>query len=115
MLARIRSVEQAYWELRAAISSWQILGTVIPLSEEIVRIEELRLQAKRTIYSDLARARVNLESLRRRRASTWNEVRSSELVLRELLAMPASDQVLLMPSDMPNPTFEPVDATAAAL
>lgn len=99
--ARVRSSVEAYWKLYAAFFAWQSVETVIPLAEEAVRIEELRLRANRSIYADVARASSNLESLRRQLSQAELAVRQREFDLRQLLGLPALDGVVLVPIDQP--------------
>lgn len=99
--AQIRSVEEAYWTLNAALISLQAIDSVIPLADETVRIATLRMQAEQAIYADVARAEVKLEQLRQQRLDAWLEARRREYQLRQLIGMPTEDGVELIPGDWP--------------
>ena len=113
---RVRGVVEAYWRLHAALSVWQAVRRLLPLTGQIARVERLRLEEERTIYADYARSLVILESLRRREAEAWADVRSAELALRQLCGLPATDASTLVPSDGPGLSSEaaPSEADLAA-
>lgn len=99
VVTQIRSIEQAYWSLQAAYSSRQVVDQVLPLAEESLRLEQLRFQVERTIYADVARARVALERLRQERIDLDLEVRRREYQLRFLVGLPIADGAALVPAD----------------
>ena len=101
-LAQLRSITDAYWKLHAAMLALQSVESVLPLADEVVRIEQLRLEAQRSIYMDVARASVNQENLRRQRSQAQLTVVQREYDLRQLLGLPAFDGTLLTPIDIPN-------------
>ncbi len=101
-LAQLRSITDAYWKLHAAMIALQSVESVMPLADEVVRIEQLRMEAQRSIYMDVARANVNLENLKRQRSQAQLSVVQREYDLRQLLGLPASDGTLLTPIDTPS-------------
>jgi len=101
-LAQLRSITDAYWKLHAAMIALQSVESVLPLAEEVVRIEQLRLESQRSIYMDVARASVNLENLKRQRSQAQLSVVQREYDLRLLIGLPSSDGTLLMPIDTPS-------------
>lgn len=115
---QVRSVEEAYWELNAALVELHAVQNVIPLAEESVRIEKLRMQAEQSIYSDVARAQVQLEDLRQQYMDAWLSARRREFQLRQLVGMEARDGRELMPADAPRqtgPMFDFDDVVSVAL
>lgn len=112
-LAQFRSIANAYWNLHAALIALQSVETILPLAEEAVRIEQLRLEAQRSIFADVARASVNLENLRRQQSQLQLNVRQQEYNLRQLVGLPSFDGALLIPVD--SPSQGKVDFDVAAL
>lgn len=101
-ISQLRSIAEAYWRLHAAMIALQSVESVLPLAEEVVRIEQLRLESQRSIYMDVARASVNLESLKRQRSQAQLNVVEREYDLRQLLGLPTYDGSLLTPIDTPS-------------
>lgn len=100
--AQVRSVSEAYWQLYAASIELEAIRGVVPLAEESVRIEQLRLQAERTIFADLARAQYQLEGFRRSESVASGEVRRRVLQLRQLMGGHAAVDPLLLPAEQPS-------------
>ena len=113
MLAQLRSIADAYWKLHAALIALQAIDSVLPLADEAVRVEQLRMEAQRSIYADVARASVNQEKLRQQKAQAQLNVQQREYDLRQLLGLPSFDGTLLMPIDLPQQT--PVNVDVATL
>jgi outer membrane protein TolC len=101
MLSKMRSIAEAYWKLHAAMLALQSVESVLPLTEEVVRIEHLRMQAQRSIYMDVARANASLESVKRQLSQAQLNVAQREYDLRQLLGLPTADGTLLTPIDLP--------------
>ncbi len=101
LLASIRSIVEAYWYLQAAHTSLQALNEIVPLMEEVVRIEEERLAAQRGVRSDVARARANLFAVRQQRLAAESTAYERELRLRNLLGMPPNDGRAIIPMAQP--------------
>lgn len=101
LVSQVRSIEEAYWSLHAAAAAVQAVEQVLPLAEESIRIEELRYRAQRTIYADVARARVNLERLKQDRIDLEFERKRREYQLRLLINLPPLDGARLFPRDQP--------------
>lgn len=101
-IAQLRSIAEAYWRLHAAMIALQSVESVLPLAEEVVRIEQLRLESQRSIYMDVARASVNVENLKRQRSQAQLNVVEREYDLRQLLGLPTYDGTLLTPIDTPS-------------
>lgn len=100
--SQIRSITEGYWRLYAAHLQVQAVHAVLPLAEESVRIEGLRLKADRSILADVARAQVQLDSFRRTESSVLGLVRKRSLQLRQLMGGEPQVQPLLLTSEKPN-------------
>jgi len=101
MLELVRSVEQAYWELHAAHVSLRAIERVVPLAQEVVRIEESRLEFQKAIPADVAQARAQFHEFRQQRVQALNAVLEREALLRNLLGLVPSDERRIVPSDEP--------------
>jgi outer membrane protein TolC len=117
--AQVRSVIEAYWRLYAAHLELQAIRQVIPLADESVRVESLRLAAERSIAADVARAQVQADGFRREEARQQAEVRRRALQLRQLMGGPPCIEPVLVPSDRPQElpppeSVEPLIQTAHA-
>lgn len=116
--SQVRSVEEAYWHLNAAYVELQAIERVLPLAAESVRIETLRMQAEQSIYSDVARAEVQLERLRQQYLDAWFKTRRRSFQLRQLIGLSPRDGSKLIPVDVPVQTPPQLDfdsIVAAAL
>ncbi len=109
---QVRSIEQAYWRLYAAHIQLQAVRSIIPVAEESVRVQELRMQAERSIHADVARARFQLEGFRNTEQALQATVRRRVLELRQLMGGDAYLQPLLLPSEQPPDVPPPSDAEA---
>lgn len=112
--SQIRSVSQAYWSLYQAYTELRATRAVIPLAEESVRIEKLRYDAERTIYSDLARSLVQLNIFRSAESRVSAQVRQRVLQLRQLMGLPPHMRLMFLPSDIPRRSAEIVDISEYA-
>lgn len=109
---QVRSVEQAYWRLYAAHIQLEAVRAIIPIAEESVRVQELRMQAERSILADVARARFQLEGFRNTEQALRATVRRRVLELRQLMGGDAFLQPLLLPSEQPQEIPPPMDIGA---
>lgn len=107
--SQIRSLTESYWRLYAAHLQLQAVQAVIPLAEESVRIEDLRLKADRSILADLARAQVQLDGFRRTESTMQGELRRRVLQLRQLMGGQPLVEPLLLPSEQPMEATPPND------
>jgi len=110
--SQIRSITQGYWQLYAAHLQLHAVKSVMPLAEESVRIETLRLQADRSILADVARARVQLDGFRRTESSMQGSVRKRVLQLRQLMGGQPMVDPLLLPSEKPVESQPPAESEA---
>ncbi len=97
----VRSVEQAYWELNAAQIALRGVEEQLPLIEEVVRIEEASLTAKRAIPADVAKARVQMHAFRKRRLGMLATIAEKENQLRRLLGIDPNQGGRIVPVTEP--------------
>ena len=107
--SQMRSLAEAYWQLYAAHIQLQAVKSILPVAEESVRVEELRLQADRSILADVARARFQLDGFRRTESMMQGNVRTRVLQLRQLMGGQPHVQPLFLPSEKPSETPPPED------
>lgn len=112
-IQQIRSVEEAYWDLHAAHVAWHAIQAVTPIAVESVRIEELRYQAERSTYADVARAKVKVEGLKRQAAGAQLRVIERDNRLRQLIGLDPDGVSLLLPIDTPRQDPAVVDLPQA--
>ena len=110
--SQIRSITQSYWQLYAAHLQLHAVRSVMPLAEESVRIEMLRLQADRSILADVARARVQLDGFRRTETGMQGTLRKRVLQLRQLMGGQPMVDPLLLPSEKPVESQPPAESAA---
>ncbi|MDA1231627.1 MAG: TolC family protein, partial [Planctomycetota bacterium] len=107
--SQIRSVTEAYWQLYAAHLQVQAVNAVLPLAEESVRVESLRMQVDRSIPADVARAQVQLDGFRRSESSVLGQMRRRSLQLRQLMGGDPQILPLLLPLERPLEILPPED------
>lgn len=102
MMDFVRSVEQAYWELNAAQIALSGVEEQLPLIEEVVRIEQASLEAKRAIPADVAKARAQLHAFRQRRLRMQSLIAEKEIQIRHLLGVDPSQGGRIIPVTAPS-------------
>jgi outer membrane protein TolC len=95
------SIETAYWNLYAANVALRATERVLPLSQEVVRILESRLEFQKAIPADVAQARTAFIQFREQRIALMQRVLENEAVLRNLLGLPPNDTRRLVAVDDP--------------
>ena len=113
VMASVRSITVAYWDLHAARVALKSIDEVLPLLEEVVRLQEEAYKAEWTIYADVAKAYGQLHDYRQQRLDLQSEVVARELQLRHLLGLPPADGCNLIPSTPPRNGLPPIDPTDA--
>lgn len=113
VMALVRSVETAYWNLYAAHVSLRALERVIPLAAEVVRVEEARLETGQAIPADVAQAESTLAQLRQLRERALANVLQREAELRNLLGLPPNDDRRIVPAERPPQAPVELDWQAA--
>ena len=105
-MSSVRSVTEAFWDLYLAQVAVEEYRKVIPVLEEIVRIQKESLAAKLVIQADVAKARAQLHSYQQEYIRLQSERVSSELRLRNLLKLsPGSGGTLVA---ITEPTDQPI-------
>ena len=112
-LAQVRSVEEAYWDLQAALVTLEAMEFVLPLVTEVVRIERYRAQSERATRADVARATIQSDQFQQQRLRARNSVVEKELRLRNLMGLEVVDGVRLVPVDLPTRQSFTLDHAAA--
>ncbi len=112
-IRQVRSTEEAYWRLFAAAASWRAVLSVLPISEESIRVEDLRYRAERSTYADVARVKVQFERIRQQLASAQLRVWQRENQMRQLIGLPAEDPRGLELTDVPVQVPQPFDLQQA--
>jgi hypothetical protein len=113
MLGEVRSIEEAYWTLQAAAATLQSFDAIMPLLDEAVRIEELRLQAELVTRAEVARTRLQRSQFQQQRVRADARVRERELRLRQLIGLPTTDGRRLVPVNPPIRRTAFVDPAAS--
>ncbi|WP_146592893.1 TolC family protein [Novipirellula galeiformis] len=90
LMSSVRSVTEAFWDLYLAQVSVAEYQKVIPILEEIVRIQQESLSAKLVIQADVAKARAQLHAYQQEYIRLQSELASSELRLRNLIQLAPS-------------------------
>ncbi len=109
LIASVRSVAEAYWDLYAARVAVDEYEEVISLLEEIVRIQEESLKANLVIAADVAKARAQLYEYEQDYLRLQSAVITQELRLRNLLNLSPSGGAELLP--ITKPTKRKVETT----
>jgi outer membrane protein TolC len=102
VMASARSVAAAYWDLYAARVTLGAITEVLPLLEEIVRLQEESYRAEWVIQADVAKAYALLYEFRQRQLSAQSAVVGSELRLRNLMNVPPEDGWTIVPVTDPG-------------
>ncbi len=110
LIATVRSVAEAYWDLYAARVAADAYKDVIPVLKEIVRIQEESFKANLVIAADVAQARAQLYAYEQDYLRLQSEVITQELRLRNLLNLsPSGGGGKMFP--VTNPTTVKVQTT----
>ncbi len=118
MLALVRSVETAYWDMHALQRDRTVLDETIPMFAEIVRVRESQHRSDAITDSEVARAEVNLLRYEQQRMDILSNIEEQQLVLRNLLGLDPSDGRQLEAMALPRivlPIEEPQEAVRVAL
>ncbi|MEO8494471.1 MAG: TolC family protein [Planctomycetota bacterium] len=118
VMASTRSIAAAYWDLHASHVAIRSIDEVIPLLEEVVRLQEENYKAEWVIYADVAKAYGQLHEFRQRRLQLRSTLIENELRLRNLLRLTPTDGWSIVPIDAPYQAREVIDpeqAVAAAM
>lgn len=112
VMGSVRSVTQAYWELQAAYVSLKAIEDVLPLIEEVLRVEQANFEAQRSIRADVVKAQAQLYQYRQQRLAAKSNILARELALRNLLGLEPADGRNIVPAAEPTRAPIKVDPTA---
>lgn len=113
MLAQVRSIKEAYWDLQAAYTALQAANAMVSLAEEIVRIEEARLSTEMGIRADVARAQSQLANFQQERIRFELAAVNREFRLWNLVGCDPGEAERLVPVDLPQQTPQSLNAQLA--
>ncbi|MCA9072627.1 MAG: TolC family protein, partial [Planctomycetaceae bacterium] len=102
LLEQVRNIEEAYWSLQASYTTLQALDQILPLLEDAVRIEELRLQAELVTIAEVARVRLQRNEFQQERVRVLADIQRAEYTLRTLLGLPVESRQKFMPIEPPR-------------
>lgn len=116
-LSLVRSVEEAYWSLQAARAALQAVEDMLPLLDDVVRIQQERFEEERTIRAEVAKARTQQAVFRQAAIDARSDALNQELHLRNLLGLPPNDGLTIDPTDKASESplqFDPVQIIQTA-
>ena len=118
IMASLRGVVTAYWDLYAASVAVQAIEDVLPLLEEIVRIQNEAYKADWVTQTDVAKAETQLYEFRQNYEALRSDMLAQELRLRSLVGLPLDDGRNLIPTTSPlehRLEIDPAQVVLAAL
>lgn len=101
VMAELRSIEQAYWNLAQAHTQLWAADRCVSLAREVVKREQDELQAGRGSRAGVAEAMTRLEQFERDIVTRKSDVSTSERQLRNLLGLPPADDRIILPVTPP--------------
>lgn len=101
LMQLVLDVEATYWTLYAAQINLRVQQELIPQSEEVARIQQVRLEAEVAVEADAAQAQAQLEEFRQRNIRAKTIVMEQEATLRNLLGLPPTGDRYLYAADEP--------------
>lgn len=115
VMASVRSVTEAYWDLHASQASARAIEQVVPLLERVAYIEEERMAAQRSVQADVAKAYSQLRAVRQQAVAARSAIVQRELRLRNLMGIPPYDGYRIIPTSKPLEAPVAIDAAASVL
>jgi len=118
VMASVRSIIEAYWELSSTRGAVTSLEAIAPLMERAALIERERVAAQRSVVADLAKIEAQLHQLNQQIVAAKAAVVQSELRLRNIIGLPPNDGFLIVPITSPLSAplkIDIVGATATAI
>lgn len=109
-IATLRTVEDGYWNLRAAIEAQRVADQTLKLSQDLYDLNKKKVDVGTLAPIEITQAEANVASNVELTIRARETVQNSEDNLRQLLAIPKSDPMWLQPI---NPTEPPDDTTHA--
>lgn len=102
VLALLRSVEQAYWNLHAARVDLNAIDDVLELHKELIRVNRERAAVDAIAKADVAQVETRMYEFERLRIQALNELQTQENLLRNVLGLPPDDRRRILLSDAPK-------------
>jgi outer membrane protein TolC len=97
IMAQVRSVEQAYWNLAQAHVQLWAADRAVNLAQEVYQREKAELVGGRGTVADIAEAAQRLEQLNLDLVTRTSDVITTERQLRNLLGLPPADNRRIIP------------------
>lgn len=113
VMASVRSMTEAYWDLYSSRAAAAAIEQVVPLLERVAQIEEERMAAQRSVRADVAKAHSQLRAVRQQAVQARSAVVQRELRLRNLLGVPPVDGYRIVPTSKPLEAPVAVDPVAS--
>jgi outer membrane protein TolC len=101
IMESLSGVVNAYWQVYATQIEIAAIDEVIPLLEEVVRLQEEGYKVEWVIYADVAKAYAQLHDFRQRRLNRSSELLTREIRLRSLLGLNPDDGWRIFTSSEP--------------
>jgi RNA polymerase sigma factor (sigma-70 family) len=102
VMARLRSVEQQYWNLAQSHVQLWASEQAVSLAEEILKREEAELQVGRGTVADVAEIAQRLEQFNLDLVTRTSDLITTERGFRNLLGLPAADTRRIIPVSRPT-------------
>ena len=112
----LRSVEDAYWDLRAARAAQQVAEQALQLSQDLFDLNKKKVEVGTLAPIEITQAEANVASNVEGVITTKTLVKNAEDNLRHLLAIPDNDPMwgkVIIPTDEPVSDQRPADLDAA--
>lgn len=113
VMASVRSVAEAYWELSSSQNTVTALEAIAPLLKQAASIEREKMAAQRSVAADVAKIDAQLHQLMQQIVAAKSAVVQSELRLRNLIGVPPNDGFVFFPSTPPLGAPVQIDVSAA--
>ncbi len=117
-LSSVASVITAYWELYAAQIAVEAIEQILPLLDEIVRIQSEAFKAEWVTRTEVAKAEAQRFGFRRQYQELQSDRLAAELRLRNLIGLPPQDGRNLLAATAPltkHVDIDLLDALQAAI
>jgi len=101
VMAKVRSIEQQYWNLAQAHAQLEATTKSVEFAEEIQKREAAELQVGRGTIADVAEAAQRLEMFNLDLVTRTSDVITTERLLRKALGLPSADDRRIVPVTAP--------------
>ncbi len=113
VLAQVRSVEEAYWDLLTARGALQALDAVLPELEDYTRVWQVKLEEGAGHLGQFSEAQTRVNEFRQQHAQALAAVLNREAALRNLMGLSPTDRRQLVPTSTPSEVPVDIEWTAS--